>query len=384
MPSFTYERLLRTFSLLAVAVAAAPALADTLYQQTNLVSDLPGVAQHMDTNLANPWGIDRGPETPFWIADNKTGLSTIYDGKGNARPLVVAIPPPAGMAPPSAPTGVAFSGGMHFAADSSGARPLFMFATEDGTVAGWSGGTSAVRRIDESASGAVFKGLALDSKGSSSLLFVTNFNAGRVDAFDANFAPTMPGAFVDRNLPSGFAPFNIENIDGKLWVTFAKQDQAKHDDEAGPGRGFIDVFDTSGKLERRVASADPHLNSPWGMAMAPAGFGKFSGDLLVGNFGDGRINAFDPKTGSFVGQLQGKSGPIQIEGLWGLRFGNGGNAGAATTLFFTAGIPGSGSVEDHGLFGALTVVPEPHAAVLLALGLGCIAFTKVCRSRPSL
>lgn len=225
--------------------------------------------------------------------------------------------------------------------------------------------------------------MAISSDSKTSLLYVSNFNAGRVDAFDANFSPTMPGTFVDPNLPSGFAPFNIENIDGKLWVTYAKQDQAKHDDDPGPGRGYIDVYNLDGTLNHRFSSADPHLNSPWGMAMAPAGFGTFSGDLLVGNFGDGHINVFDPKTGKFLGQLQGKSGPIQIDGLWGLRFGNDNNAGPATTLFFTAGIPGSGAIEDHGLFGTLTVVPEPGTALLVVLGLGCIAGLRLRRQyRP--
>ncbi len=380
----TYVGLSQAAGLLALAVFAAPAPADTIYQETNLVSDIPGLAPVTDPNLANPWGIASSDTSPFWISDNKPGVSTLYNGSGTpfpvGSPLTVTIPPPSGGQPPAAPTGVVFSGGSHFAPDSTDKRPLFLFATEDGTVAGWGGGTNAVLRVDNSPRGAVYKGLAISSDANTSLLYTTNFNAGHVDTFDANFVrTTLPGSFTDPTIPAGFAPFNIENIGGQLYVTYAKQDADKHDDVAGPGNGFIDIFKPDGTLVKRLVSGD-HVNSPWGMAIASPSFGQFAGKLLVGNFGDGTISVFDPSTGAFLGQLKDKNGDvITIPGLWGLKFGNGGNAGDVNTLFFTAGIPGTGKIEDHGLFGALTVVPEPNASLLLLAGLGMLAASRLRR-----
>ncbi len=375
----------RALGFLALGAIASGASADTIYQQTNLVSDIPGVAHVTDPKLSNPWGIDWGDKGPFWISDNKTGTSTVYNGAGAPFPLppnspiIVTIPPPSGAPSPSAPTGVVFSGGTHFAPDSTDTRPLFLFATEDGTVAGWGKGSAAVLRVDNSPSGAVYKGIALSSNANTSLLYTTNFNSGRIDTFDANFVrATLPGTFTDPTMPAGFAPFNIENISGQLYVTYAMQDGAKHDDVAGPGNGFVDIFNSDGTFVKRLISGDkttnPHINSPWGMAIAPASFGQFSHDLLVGNFGDGTIGAYDPATGQFLGQLKDKNGVIVVPGLWGLKFGNGGNAGDPNTLFFTAGIPGpSGSIEDHGLFGSLQVVPEPNTSLLFLAGLGLAA-----------
>ncbi len=201
---------------------------------------------------------------------------------------------------------------------------------------------------------AVYKGLAMGSNANGNFLFETNFQAGTIDVLDTNFTPVIsPLAFVDTTIPAGFAPFNIENIGGQLFVTYAKQDSAKHDDVSGDGNGFIDVFNTSGVLLRRFASQGP-LNSPWGMAVAPSNFGAFSNTLLVGNFGNGRINAFNLSTGAFVGQMLEPGGrSLTIQGLWGLTFGNGGSAGSRDRLYFTAGIPGGGEVEDHGQFGEI-------------------------------
>lgn len=318
----------------------------TTYLQHNLVSDLPALADRVDPNLINPWGIAFGPTTPFWIADNHTSAGSIYDGNGVQARTPVAIL--------GAPSGIVFNATTDFAV-APGQPAKYIFVTEDGTIAGWNSGATAVTKVDLSALGAVYKGLALGSSGGKNYLYATDFSAGRVDVFDANFAPiVLAGSFTDPNLPVGFAPFNIQNIGGKLYVTYAMQDAAKHDDVSGPGNGFVNIFDTSGQLLKRFAAKAP-LNSPWGVVLAPAGFGGFGGALLIGNFGDGRINAFNPATGAWLGAIQDASGAaISIQGLWGLTFGNGAHGGDINTLYFTAGIAGSGSVEDHGLFGSIT------------------------------
>src|SRR5947209_3842433 len=279
----------------------------TGFIQTNLVSDIAGVARFTDPNLVNPWGIALAPTGPIWIADNGAGVSTVYNGAGKAlppnSPLVVTIPPPAGSAPgtQAAPTGIVFNGTSDFTVSANGnsAPAIFIFATEDGTISGWNAAvdrTNAILEVDNSAvpmagSGAVYKGLAQGSNANGNFLFATNVRAGTIDVFDKNFAKaTLAGAFSAPNLPAGFAPFGIRNIGGSLFVTFALQNAAKHDDVAGPGNGFVDVFDTNGNLLKRFASQGS-LNSPWGLALAPAKFGIFSNDLLIGDFGDGRINA---------------------------------------------------------------------------------------------
>jgi uncharacterized protein (TIGR03118 family) len=329
------------------------------YLQTNLVSDLPGVANTTDPNLVNPWGIVASSSSAFWIADNGTGLSTLYNGSGTPQSLVVTIPPPAGGTSTAAPTGIVFNSTTDFSVSSGGktGTAAFIFATEDGTISGWSpkvNATNAILEVDNSAvgPGAVYKGLALgNNTANGNLLFATNFRAGTVDVFDKNFKSVNLGAtaFTDTTLPAGFAPFGIRNIGGKLYVTYAMQNDVKHDDVAGPGNGFIDVYDTNGNLVQHFASGGT-LNSPWGLAVAPSNFGTLSNDLLVGNFGDGLINAFNATTGDFIGQLQGTNGnTVHIDGLWGLNFGNGASAGPTNTLFFTAGING----ERNGLFGSL-------------------------------
>ena len=369
--------LLTGASLILLGASAQPAFADDLnnFTQINLVSDIPGVAAVTDPNLANPWGVSFSPSSPFWVSDNKTGLATLYDGSGAIQGLVVTIPPPAGGAPPSAPTGQVFNGNP---ADFGGSH--FIFATEDGTIAAWTSGTSAA--LEATTPGAVYKGLALGASGNSTFLYATNFNSGNVDVFNSAFAPTtVSGGFKDPNLPAGYAPFNIENINGQLYVTYALQDASKHDDVSGAGHGFVDIFDTNGNLLKRLVSSGA-LNSPWGMAVAPKGFGGFGGDLLVGNFGDGTINVFD-SAGNLLATLDGPNGkPLVNEGLWDLTFGNGGKAGSASDLFFTAGIPGDGSVEDHGLFGSIVQTPEP--ATLTLLGSGLLALFTAARRRRSI
>jgi uncharacterized protein (TIGR03118 family) len=338
------------------------ALLSNAYFQTNLVSDIAGIARTTDSNLVNPWGLAYSPDGPFWVGDNGTGQATFYNSTGNATTVSgqsnVQIPLPDGT-PGGAVTGAIFNPGNGFQISGGGhSHPaLFLFATEDGVIAAWNPHVNpgaAIIVVNNADGGAVYKGLAIgkDAAGHP-LLFAANFHNGTVDVFDTHFHPvTVSGGFVDPNLPAGYAPFDIQDINGQLYVTYAMQNDAKHDDVAGAGHGFIDVFDTSGTLVRRLVSQGP-LTSPWGMAVAPADFGDFSNALLVGNFGDGHINAFDPTTGNFLGTLQdGLGNPIVIGGLWGLKFGNGGRAGHKDTLFFSAGI----NHEGDGLFGSLQAI----------------------------
>ena len=330
----------------------------SFYEQHNLVSDGAVPADLVDAALVNAWGLVASATSPWWVADNGTDSSTLYNGSTGAKlSLRVSVP--------SAPTGVVFNGGTGFVVTSgstSGAA-RFIFATEEGTILGWSPSvapTQAVVAVDNSAGGAVYKGLAIASTAAGDRLYATNFHAGTVDVFDAAFHPVL-GGFTDAALPPGYAPFGIRHLGSTIYVTYALQDADKHDDVAGVGHGFVNAFDTEGNLLRRVASTG-RLNSPWGLAVAPADFGTFSGDVLVGNFGDGHINAFDP--GHFRGdgelrprgQLHAADGPpITIDGLWAIAFGNGAAAGPTNALFFTAGPFG----EAHGLFGKLVVTTAP-------------------------
>jgi uncharacterized protein (TIGR03118 family) len=330
------------------------------YQQHNIVSDGAVPADLVDTALVNAWGLVSSGTSPFWVADNGTGLSTLYNGNTGAKvPLTVTVP--------GAPTGVVFNGGTGFVVTHGSARgqARFIFASEDGTISGWNPAvrpTQAVVGVDNSGSGAVYKGLAVASTSNGDLLYATNFRAGTVDVFDTLFHSfTTSGGFTDPDLPAGYAPFGIRNLGGTIYVTYALQDAAKHDDVAGIGHGFVNAFDTDGHLLRRVASR-ARLDSPWGLAIAPTDFGQFTGDLLVGNFGDGHINAFDldrtrgPGESQQRGQLHSADGqPITIDGLWAIAFGNGAAAGPRNELFFTAGPFG----EQHGLFGKLVATPSP-------------------------
>lgn len=329
------------------------------YQQHNLVSDGSVPADHTDPDLVNPWGIAFNPNGFVWIANNHTGVSTLYDGLGVKQSLVVTVPPEG-----SAPIGIVFSSGSDFVVtkDNISGPSRFIFATEDGTLSAWApnvDSTHAILQVDNSGSGAIYKGLALAANGSGHYLYATDFHNNKIDVFDATFAPVPLSNgtfsnFSDPELPQGYAPFGIQNINGNLYVTYAKQDTDAEDDVLGPGFGFVDVFDANGKLIRHFA-AGGKLNAPWGLALAPADFGRFSNTLLVGNFGDGRINAYDLATGAFQGQLQGADGfPLVIEGLWGIVFGNGLLSQSTNTLFFTAG-PGD---EEHGVYGRIDAVSE--------------------------
>jgi uncharacterized protein (TIGR03118 family) len=350
--------------LCLLSCIALPATASDFYRQHNLVSDGAFSADHTDPNLVNAWGIAFNPFGVVWVADNGTGASTLYDGAGVAQSLVVQIPSP-GKADGGNPTGMVFNASPGFAIAKGGALSgasspsRFLFATEDGIIAGWApaiDATHAITVVDHSGKdGAVYKGLALSAGGKGSLLYAADFHNNRIDVFDQSFKPATlaSGAFSDPSLPAGFAPFGIHAIGGNIYVTYAMQDADRHDDVAGKGLGFVNVFDPNGHLIRRLVSHGA-LNSPWGVALAPAGFGKFSGRLLVGNFGDGLINAYDLANGHFVGKLRmGDRQPVHIEGLWALAFGNGFLDQSVNSLFFSAG-PGD---EKHGLYGRLEVAP---------------------------
>jgi uncharacterized protein (TIGR03118 family) len=349
-----------------VTASSAPIGPSQFYLQHNLISDGFVPADLTDTNLVNAWGLVSGPTTPWWIANNGTGTTTLYN-VGTATIVTHFTVPGAGGAQGN-PTGVVFNGGTGFVVNNGVGSPAparFIFASEDGTLSAFKGApiVTVVPNPQAPAHGAIYKGLAIDSATAGQFVYATDFHNGKVDIFDSSFhAVTIPGAFTDANLPAGFAPFGIQNINGTIYVTYALQDEDAEDDVPGPGNGYVDAYDTSGNFIQRVASAG-ELNSPWGLAVAPGNFGRFSGDLLVGNFGDGRIHAFDPtqltEVGEFeaVGLLHSAFGkPIQIDGLWALQFGHGSSAnGPTNTLFFTAG-PAD---EDHGLFGSLVNVPPP-------------------------
>lgn len=349
------------------------------YVVNKLVSDLKNGANFQDPVLQNAWGIAFSPAgSPFWIADNATGCSTLYAGDGTKVALQVSIPLPGNVVPATscqtvdphnpptnaAPTGVIWNPSSAFVVPNTNLQASFIFATEDGTLSAWAGGlgnlnpplppNNAVIAVDNSATGAVYKGLAYGVNVHGFFLFATNFNAGTIDVFGPNgsnglFTPaTTDGGFTDPNIPAGYAPFGIENIDGNLFVSYALQNAAKHDDVSGPGHGFVDVFDTDGHLLRRFTSRGP-LNSPWGMARASFAFGKFSGDILIGNFGNGKINVFTSR-GRFIDELDRPNGkPLVIDGLWKLTLG-GGRTSSSDMLYFTAG-PND---EKDGLFGTIT------------------------------
>ncbi|MBU6402520.1 MAG: TIGR03118 family protein, partial [Verrucomicrobia bacterium] len=340
--------LMTTSAPITITVTAPIATLNAFLQQ-NLVSDLPGLAENTDTNLLNPWGIAASPTGPLWVSDNHTGIVTVYNGTGAVLSLVVTIPPPAGGMPPAAPSGMIFNSTSDFIAVSN-TPARFIFSTEDGTLSAWSNGTNALLKVDHSTAGVVYKGLAMGASGGSNYLYATDFHNGRIEVFDGTFADvTAAFPFADSTIPTGFAPFGVQNLNGSLYVAYAKQDADKHDDVQGPGNGFVNVFDTAGHLVKRLIS-NGALNSPWGMVIAPPGFGPFGGKLLVGNFGDGTINVFDPSSGARLGLLQTPAGqPIANPGLWGLLVGNGGNGGDTNSVYLTAGIPAGGNFEDHGL-----------------------------------
>ncbi|HTU18717.1 MAG TPA: TIGR03118 family protein [Gemmataceae bacterium] len=345
--------------------------------QTNLVSDVQGLAQVQDTNLVNPWGLAASPNGAWWVANEGTGTSTLYNtstSPSTVESLVVKIPAnPNGSSysfiPANSPTGIVYNTGgtgtFDLTPGNNATSSQFLFDTLDGTISGWSSGGNATVMVNNPS--AIYTGLAMatDSKGAT-LLYAANFGQGTIEVYNQNFQPVTLSshAFTDSQLPAGYAPFNIQAIDNKLYVEYAPVTPIL-DGLASPGTGAVDVYSSNGVLlQRLIPPGQAQLNEPWAVAMAPANFGSFSNDLLVGNFGDGQINAFNPNSGQFVGVLEDASGqPISIPHLWGLEFGNGGAAGPTNTLYFTAGLTSHlapGTAPFHGQFGSLTVA-EGHA-----------------------
>jgi uncharacterized protein (TIGR03118 family) len=324
-----------------------------LFSTTNLVSDGAVPAAHVDPNLLNPWGVAFAPGAEFWISDNNSGKSTLYDGTGTALSLVVNVPDPGAA---GTPTGQVFNGTNGFNVTENGVTgpAEFIYDTEGGTISGWSptvDQTNAIIAVNNSQT-SVYKGLAIATTSTGATqLFAANFRTRAIDVFDSNFSPVAEakGAFSDTTIPKTYAPFNVQNINGNLFVTYAKQDAAKHDDVGGAGHGFVDEFNTSGKLLRRLQRG-AFLDSPWGVAVAPASFGSYAGDILVGNFKSGFVDVFNTRSGRFVGNLVDTSKKkIHIDHLWALTPGSGGSTESANTIFFTAGI----NDEADGLFGSI-------------------------------
>jgi uncharacterized protein (TIGR03118 family) len=375
-------------SILSTAVAgvAAGFLETDLVANKSPLTDANGIVHAPvlpDPNLVNPWGVGESSGSPFWVSDNNNGTSTLYSTQVPpiaVNSLVVSIPTPLDrLGASGAPTGLVFNidpapqdfkiSGFTEAGMATSARAIFLFATEDGTIVGWNpgvnplgfdpkkAGTYGIIAVDNSnnpiaGNGAVYKGLAIATDASGkTLLYVTNFRAGTVEVYDTAFQPVVsPGAFADPELPRGYAPFNVVPVGGRLVVTFAVQNAAKHDDVAGESHGIVDTFDLSGGSRQRLIQHG-QLNSPWGVTLAPPSFGALAGALLIGNFGNGHINAYNSGTGEFIDKVRDPHGQaIVIDGLWTLRVGNGGNGGDTNRVYFTAGPNG----ETDGLFGSLT------------------------------
>jgi uncharacterized protein (TIGR03118 family) len=344
--------------------------ASTIYTQTNLVSDVPGLAVTLDPNLKNPWGVSFAPTSPFWVSNQGTNTSTLYDGAGNIVPLVVAIPP-IGM--PQGPTGQVFNGTNDFGL-ADGSPASFLFATLDGQIQGWNGGEGTTAVNVATTAGAIYTGLANGNVGNANFLYAAD-NTGHINVFDRTFqnvtSTMFAGKFTDPNALPGFNPYNIQNINGNLFVTYADVPHGV----AQPG-GFVDEYDSSGNLMKRIATGGS-LFAPWGITLAPAGFGSFGGDLLIGQFGSGEILIFDPTTDQFLGTLDGRNGPIVNDGLWALDFRTGGANTNPNDLYFTAGING----EADGLFGSIAPAPEPGTLSLMFGTVSALGARFLVRSR---
>ena len=375
----SYSRLAGAAALFSAGLALSPAV-EAQYTQTNLVSNIPGLATLTEPRLVNPWGLSRTGTSPFWTSNQGTNSSTLFaitGSTGVSEVLVnangfVGIPTTAGG--PQGPTGQVTNtntASFQLTPGNTSTSSRFLFANLNGTISGWAGGLTST--IEATTSGAIYTGLAINTAGTR--LYAADSAGGHVNVFDSAFAAvSLPGSFADPNVPAGFVPFNVQDIAGKVYVTYAPAGLAAQR-AATPGMGVVSVFDENGVLQQTLINGS-QLAAPWAVTLAPAGFGKFAGDLLVGNFSfaSSVINAFDPLTGAFVGSI-----PIDVGagntpgGLWGLMFGSGaGNGGDANTLYFLDGING----ETAGLFGAVAAVPEPEVVVLLGVGLAAIGWRK--------
>ena len=364
-------RLVNAACTIALAFTPALSLADS-YTQTNLVSDIPGLANNTDPNLKNPWGISNSATSPFWVADQGTGLSTLYNGAGLPNALVVTIPGSSGG--PSGPTGTVFNSAAS-GFNVNGTKSNFIFDNLNGTISAWNGSAGTTAQVEATTAGAIYTGLAQATNSSGTFIYAANSSpGGGINVFNSSWAPTtLTGNFTDPNLPSGLVPFNIQNIGGNLYVTYAA---------LGPGGapmpgGVVDEFDANGNFLNRIATGGD-LFAPWGITIAPSGFGAYSNDLLIGNFGNGEILAYDATTDLFLGILDGANGdPLVNDHLWALETRNapGFNPNA---LYFTAGI----NDQVDGLLGQITLAPEPSSIVGTATGLLALAFARVRRYLP--
>ncbi len=340
-------------------------LADSTYYQNNLVSDIPGLAAVTDPHLVNPWGVSFSSSSPFWVSNAGSNTSTLYTGSGSVIPLVVSV---------ALPTGQVFNGTSSFVAPGSTSPSAFIFSTIGGTINAWNPSTGTNAPVAATTPGAAYTGLAKDSSGGSNYLYAANFEADKVDVFNSSFGATaLAGSFKDPTLPAGYTTYNVQNIGGQLYVTYAKVDPTTHREDTQLGFGYVSVFNPDGTFVKRLIS-NGQLDAPWGITLAPSSFGAFGGDLLVGNFGNGEINAFNPTSGAFQGVVADISAsPIVNTGLWSLEFGNGGAGGDKDKLYFTAGIDG----QSHGLLGSIQPTPEPSAWALGTLGLaGLLGFAR--------
>lgn len=351
----------------AMVALMAPGLkAAAVYGQTNLSSDISGMANNLDPNLKNPWGMSFSATSPFWVSNQRSHNSTLYNAQGVAQSLIVGIPTTA--TGPQGPTGQVFANITGNFLDN-GTPALFIFDTLAGTIDAWNGSNGTTAAQMAATTGAVYTGLALGTNAGNNMLYAANFASGHIDVYNSAFAPaTVGGTFTDATVPAGYAPYNIQNVGGNLYVEYAQQGVGGA--VPGPGKGFVRVFDTNGNLLAGApAISGGSLNAPWGVTMAPSGFGDFSNDLLVGNFGDGTINVFNPLTGAFVGTISDNSGkPIVNSGLWALGVRTGGNFNL-NAVYLTAGI----NNEADGLFAVIQVVPEPASTLLVGMGLALAA-----------
>ena len=364
------SHLLNAACVIALAFTSAVSLADS-FTQTNLVSDIPGMAANTDPNLKNPWGISNSATSPFWLSDQATNLSTLYNGAGVPQALVVSIP--VSPTPPNGPTGTVFNSSTGFVV---GANPSnFIFANLNGTISAWNGSAGTTAQVEVPSSGAVYTGLAQASNASGTFLYAANSApGGSINVFNSTWhATTLSGNFTDTLLPPGLVPFNVQNINGNLYVTYAS---------LGPGGtpmpgGVVDEFDANGNFIKRIATAGD-LFAPWGITLAPASFGAFSNDILIGNFGNGEILAYDATTDAFLGTLDNSSGnPIVNDHLWALETRNAPGFDP-NAVYFSAGI----NNQADGLFGAITEVPEPTTIIETGLGLFALAAAKFRRFIP--